>query len=105
MVQFNRHIAPEIGTDVPVYIGGGDGVALKKIRVKRNSFLDGKTIRESAIREKTKGLVVGIERNNKRMLNPESNLILKEDDLIWIVGDAKKIEEVKQMQVAAVKES
>lgn len=103
--QFNRHIAPAIGADAQVYVSGGDGVALKKIRVRRSSFLDGKTIRESAIREKTKGLVVGIERNNKRMLNPESNLILKEDDLIWIVGDAKKIEEVKQMQVAAVKES
>lgn len=100
--QFKKHIEPIGGRESEVYVGGGDGVALKKIRVKRNSFLYDKTIRESAIRERTKGLVVGIERNNRRILNPESNLILKEDDLLWIVGDALLIDKVKQEMVNAI---
>ncbi|MFD2892671.1 cation:proton antiporter [Flavobacterium chuncheonense] len=51
----------------------------------------GKTIKESGIREKTNGLVVGVEHNGRRILNPESNLILSKNDIIWIVGDKKKI--------------
>ena len=102
--QLKKHLEPVGGTPLQAYAGSGDGVALKKIRVRKNSFLQDKTIRESGIREKTSGLVVGIERNNRRILNPESNLILKEDDLLWIVGDLRLIEEVKQMQINSAKQ-
>jgi CPA2 family monovalent cation:H+ antiporter-2 len=30
-------------------------------------------------------LVVGIERNGKRLLNPESNIVLEKNDILWIV--------------------
>ena len=53
----------------------------------------GKSIRESQIREKTHGIIVGIERNGKRILNPESHWILESDDILWIAGDRKKINE------------
>jgi CPA2 family monovalent cation:H+ antiporter-2 len=93
--QFKKHIEPVNGKEPEVYAGGGDDMVLKKIRVKRNSFLDQRTIRESGIRERTNGLVVGIERNNRRILNPESNLILKEGDLLWVVGDSRLIDQIK----------
>jgi monovalent cation:H+ antiporter-2, CPA2 family len=51
----------------------------------------GQTIRESGIREKVNGLVVGIERNGERMLNPESTMRYERDDTFWIVGDKKKV--------------
>lgn len=51
----------------------------------------GKTIRECGLRENTRGLVVGIERAGGRMLNPDSSVILREGDLLWIVGDRQKI--------------
>jgi CPA2 family monovalent cation:H+ antiporter-2 len=34
-------------------------------------------------------LVVGIERNGKRLLNPESNIVLEKNDILWIVGSKK----------------
>lgn len=49
----------------------------------------GKTIRESNIREKTHGLIVGLERNKKRILNPESHIVLNQADILWIVGSKK----------------
>jgi CPA2 family monovalent cation:H+ antiporter-2 len=52
-------------------------------------------IRESGLREKLKGLIVGIERQGKRILNPDSTLILQEGDLLWVVGDRIKIKEVE----------
>ena len=63
-------------------------IVLQQVELKNESYL-GKTIRESKLREKTSGLVVGIEKKGKRNLNPESHIILEKDDILWIVGDKK----------------
>jgi CPA2 family monovalent cation:H+ antiporter-2 len=49
------------------------------------------SIRESGFREKLKALIVGIERKGERILNPDSNEIIQIDDILWIVGNRKKI--------------
>ncbi|MCY1493800.1 putative transport protein YidE [compost metagenome] len=66
---------------------------LKNFELKNEDFI-GKTIRESQLREKTNGLVVGIEREGRRMMNPESHVVLEKDDIIWIVGDKKKMNSI-----------
>ena len=63
-------------------------IVLRQIERKNQVFI-GKSIKESKLREKTKGLVVGIEKRGKRLLNPESNIVLEQDDILWIVGDKK----------------
>ena len=63
-------------------------IVLQQVELKNEAYL-GKTIRESKLREKTSGLVVGIEKKGKRNLNPESHIILEKDDILWIVGDKK----------------
>jgi len=67
-------------------------IILQKMELK-NRICIGKSIRESKIREKTHGIIVGIERNGKRILNPESHLVLEESDILWIAGERKKIAE------------
>lgn len=49
----------------------------------------GKTIRDSGLRESVDGLVVGIERENERLLNPDSTVTIQNSDLLWIVGVMK----------------
>jgi CPA2 family monovalent cation:H+ antiporter-2 len=63
-------------------------IVLRQIELKNHTFL-GKNIKDSNIRELTKGLIVGIEKRGNRILNPESNVILEKDDILWIVGDKK----------------
>lgn len=65
--------------------------SLEKIIVSKDSYLYGKTLKESDIRNYADGIVVGIERKGKRTVNPESNWVFEENDLVWIVGDHKKI--------------
>ena len=65
-------------------------IVLQQFELEHQEFI-GKTIRESQIRELTKGLVVGIEHNGKRILNPESNFIFSKNDVVWVVGDRKKV--------------
>ena len=52
-------------------------IVLQQFELENQDFI-GRTIRESELREQTKGLVVGIEHNGKRILNPESNFIFKQ---------------------------
>ncbi|HEX7676223.1 MAG TPA: cation:proton antiporter [Bdellovibrio sp.] len=68
--------------------------SLEQYRLGPNSDCVGKTIRDCGLREKTQGLVVGIEREGKRMLNPDSSETLLAGDTLWIVGDRNKILEL-----------
>jgi CPA2 family monovalent cation:H+ antiporter-2 len=71
-----------------------ENIVLEKIVVDETNGLTGQTIRSSAIREKTDGLVVGIERNEERMLNPNSDTEFEWEDVIWLVGNKQKIKTV-----------
>ncbi len=71
-----------------------EDIKLMKMRVDEHNLLKGQTIRGSGIREKTNGLVVGIERNGQRILNPDSYTIFEWDDIVWVVGDRRRILEM-----------
>lgn len=64
---------------------------LKSILLAPENPLVGKTIRTSCIREQINGLVVGLERDGNRILNPDPDTELKADDLLLIVGELEKI--------------
>jgi CPA2 family monovalent cation:H+ antiporter-2 len=71
-------------------------IKLKNLTVGDNSPLRNKTIRESRIRETVNALIVGIERNGERILNPESTFKFESGDIVWIVGDTEQIESFLQ---------
>lgn len=64
---------------------------IKTLLVERESSLVGKSIRQSKLREQTQSIVVGLEREGNQLLNPDSNIALKENDLLFIVGKAEKL--------------
>jgi CPA2 family monovalent cation:H+ antiporter-2 len=66
---------------------------LRNILLTETNCFVGKNIRSSGIREKTGGIIVGVEREGTRILNPDSELQLRENDRIWIVGDLQLISE------------
>ncbi len=68
---------------------------LEHCLIQENSQFLGKPISESGIRELTHGLVVGIERRGKRILNPDTHLKLQTGDLLWIVGHRQKIRDLR----------
>ena len=47
------------------------------------------------MREKTKGLIVGVEKNGRRILNPDSDLVFEEGDIVWIVGSPWRISKLE----------
>ena len=71
-----------------------EDIIVQKIVVDERNKLRGLSIRDSGIREKTNGLVIGIERNKNRILNPDSETVFEWGDIILIAGDRKKIQKL-----------
>ncbi|ATL47843.1 sodium:proton antiporter [Chitinophaga caeni] len=71
-----------------------EDITLENFVIQDDSPLLGKTIRQSSVRETTQGLIVGIERRGNRLLNPPSDFIFQEGDIIWIVGRKQKIKQL-----------
>ena len=68
-----------------------EDISLQKLVVDEFNQLKGQSIRSSGIRDFTNGLVVGIERKGLRLLNPHSESVFEWGDIVWIVGERKKI--------------
>lgn len=73
------------------FVVDNSNVSLQALTITEDSLFIGQTIRDSGIKTKVKGLVVGIERDGERHLNPESTWILQENDIVWLAGDTGKI--------------
>lgn len=67
---------------------------LRQGGLSANSPFIGQTIRQSGFRERYHAMVVGIERNGSRRINPDSDLRLEAGDLLWIAGERSKLSEL-----------
>lgn len=67
-------------------------ISLQTYTVTKDSRFYKKTIRKSGLRNLARALVVGLERNGERILNPDSTMTLEENDIIWIVCNKNKFE-------------
>lgn len=71
-----------------------ENYGLTSIFISSDHPYAGKTIRESGIREKADGLIVGLERNGKRHLNPDPSMPLLSGDIVWVVGNIGLIHQI-----------
>lgn len=69
-------------------------ISLQALTIDENSPFNGRSVRDSGLTSKTKGIIVGIEREGVRYLNPESSWVMQSSDIIWIVGDSGKINKI-----------
>jgi len=68
--------------------------SLKAMVLPADSPFVGKSIRKSGIREKVNGIVVGLEREDKRTLNPDPSTVLHAGDLVMLVGEMEQLHNV-----------
>jgi CPA2 family monovalent cation:H+ antiporter-2 len=62
-------------------------VKMRQFQIGPESQLTGETIRTSGIREMYGCLVVGIERNDCSIQDPNPDLALEEGDIVWVIGE------------------
>lgn len=91
LVTFKDLIEPSLSTlpdDNELFV-------LQQIQVDKDSPLLNQSIRTLGIRGKAKAVIVGVERNGVRVLNPESAFVFNEGDLVWIAGDQNVLEKLR----------
>jgi CPA2 family monovalent cation:H+ antiporter-2 len=71
-----------------------DEVVLQQFVVEENSPLLGKPLYDCAIRDKSECLVVGVERDEEIILNPDGKLVFREGDVVSVVGEKEKVREL-----------
>ena len=72
-------------------------VRIKQILIGPESHWIGKTIRTSGIQDKNNCLLIGIERNNTSMQNPNPDLVLEENDVLWLIGEYDNIMKISNL--------
>ena len=74
-----------------------EDIIIEKIIIDDKSQFLGVEIKNSGIREQSDALVVGIERGKEHFMNPGPNTVFKFNDIVWIVGERKKLQKLKSV--------
>lgn len=69
-------------------------ISLQSFTIDEGSALVGKNMIESEIGQLYQSVIVGIERDNISIMNPDNSVVFQAGDLIWLVGETEKIEEL-----------
>jgi CPA2 family monovalent cation:H+ antiporter-2 len=72
------------------------GYELRQVPISDKSELLGRSIRQSGIREKFDAMVVGIERRGKRIMNPDSDMVIEIEDRLWVVGASEQLDKLQR---------
>lgn len=65
---------------------------LRYIELPNSSFLVGQSLKEANLREEYEATIVGVERNNSRIMNIHGDFIFLAGDIIWVVAEKAKID-------------
>ena len=82
-----RHKQIELSSE-PV---SNNGMNIEQFAIAKGSGLVGLSIKQSGIRDKASCLVIGVERGNASLKNPPPTTVFEEGDIVWIVGEHKKV--------------
>ena len=78
--DYNAHVHPTTNE-----------VTIEQFIISSDSKLIGKTIQESGIRDQANCLVIGIERGDTSLKNPDPTTKFEKGDLVWVVGERSKV--------------
>ena len=66
-------------------------ITLESIFIEEQSYLCGKSIQQSGLKDSVHCLVIGIERGGKSVMNPHYTMTFEAGDLVWIVGNRQQL--------------
>ena len=69
-------------------------IALKSFTVEEDSILVGRNMQEAEVGQKYNCVIVGVERDSSSIMNPDNSVYFETGDLIWVVGEVEKIQEL-----------
>ncbi|MCC8146161.1 MAG: cation:proton antiporter [Bacteroidales bacterium] len=97
MDLFQQRIQEKNNPDLILSVNEENNVEIKQLEIESHSSLIGKTIKTSCIQENYDCLIVGLERNNNSILNPEVDLLFEKGDILWLVGEYRNIKKIENL--------
>ena len=82
------------------YPDTASALACIAVKVNGNAPFCGKTIRKSGIQERRHCMILGIRKNGYTVTMPDANMLIEEDDIMWLIGSNNN---VGKMAAAAMK--
>lgn len=79
-----------------------ENFTLESFYVEEGSRYANKSIRDTGVGNEFGGIVVGVENGSSRLLNPDSTIVLRPGDTIWVFGHRSKIRNIANAVRAAV---
>lgn len=73
------------------------------VPVKKDSTFNRKSIKTCNFRRDYKGFIIGIERGNLPILNPDIDTIIETDDLLWVIGTRAMADELLLSGILEIK--
>ena len=96
-LSFGRTDTPQLDT-LRQYIEGQSDetmdVYVFALPVKRDSALQGKSIKTSNLKDDYDCMVLGIQRNRLPILQPDVNMTFQTEDLVWVLGARRMAEKL-----------
>lgn len=93
LAQFQEFL--QIHSEVDTVATDASSYSLEAILLGDDCQYVGKSIRDSGLRDRVQGMLVGLERDGNRILNPHSDEVFRGGDLLWLVGDKSLIKELR----------
>ena len=62
--------------------------------IQKGSSLEGSSIKDSGIRDNYDCMVLGLQRENLPLVQPDINMVMQQGDLVWILGTSSMAEKV-----------
>lgn len=83
--------------EIDGYNKSGKEVKLEHFTVRKNSYLLGKTVQESDVREKLNCLIIAIEREDGSFVTNDTGADFQVDDIVWVVGEKENIDLLRKL--------
>lgn len=73
------------------YEDTANALAVSPIRIRGDEPFCGKSIRQCNIKERFKVTILGLQTGGLPILMPDPNMLLKKDDILWIMGSNRNV--------------
>lgn len=72
---------------------GDSNITLESFVVEKRSNINGKALRDCGARL-LGCMIVGIDKNDRQITNPDPNYVFETDDVVWVVGEKENIKKL-----------
>ena len=96
-IQRLLEVVEDTPDEVTVHPENGGEIKFTSFQIRPGSAIIGKNSAEIKLRDDYSSLLVAIQRGENEYIKPDGTEEFRENDILWVVGDKKKLDKLKQL--------